>query len=378
MATRTAIVVVSILFFVCGAFEAVLSNIIFNTNSLDLHNRRRPFRRPWFMDWSMFVGMSIAIFRTPEVAHCECPKYVVGDKLRGWGLFRVVSIPALCDLFGTCLSNLALLSLKPSVWQIMRGSILLFTALLSVFYRHKRLKIVDWLGVIVTVIGIVIVGVSSILSERNSAGPSHSVGLQVLSMFFILLSMGLQALQTVIEEELLQDIDATDAEVVAYEGLWGLYFATLVFLPLASILPENGGEGIYENWYDSWVMFARSPTIIGLWIGYVCATCGFNQSGMLVTAYTNAVNRTIYEALRTMAVWALSVIVYYLPLKCGGGEPLTLLSLLEVAGFIVSIVGSFIYHRVIKIPGLDDGDAVEETPISVETPLMSVPDREYQ
>jgi hypothetical protein len=154
--------------------------------------------------------------------------------------------------------------------------------------------------------------------------------------------------------------------------------ATFVFLPLASVLPENSGEGVYENWYESWVMFARSPRIIGLWVGYVCATCGFNQSGMLVTAYTNAVNRTIYEALRTIAVWVLSVIVYYLFPGSGGGEGLTLLSLLEVAGFLVSILGSFIYNRVIMIKGLNYDDALDGTTISSATPLITGPEEGYQ
>jgi drug/metabolite transporter (DMT)-like permease len=363
-------------FFVCGAFSAVLGNVMYTTKAVGLHNVVVEFRKPWFQNWAMFVGMSVLIFNTPCVCTCKCPEYVVGGKVRGWGLVRLVSIPALCDLTASILQNIALLFLVPSVWQMLRGCILLFTALLAIFYRHQKLRPVDWLGVVTTLVGVTIVGVSALL--RGDAGADSSIanapkGMKILAMGLMVIGQALQAFQTVVEEELLHDIDATESEVVAFEGLWGLYFTTFLAMPLADILPESWGIGIYENSIESFKMVAGSGKLIGLVIGFCVVICGLNITGMMVTSFSSAIHRNIYEALRSIAVWALSVIIFYIWPDSGAGESVDKWSALQGAGFLVSILGSFLYNRVIKLPGFD----YDEVPTVDLSQLETCDDKTY-
>jgi drug/metabolite transporter (DMT)-like permease len=349
------IIVVST-FFVCGAFSAVLGNVMYTTRAVGLHHRKLQFQKPWFQDWGMFLGMSFLIFNTPCVCTRKCPPYETGGKVRGWGLARLVSVPALCDLTASILQNIALLYLVPSVWQMLRGCILLFTALLAIFYRHQKLRAVDWIGVGTTLVGVTVVGLSALM--RGDSGADASVanapkGMKILAMGLMVLGQGLQAFQTIVEEELLHDIDATESEVVAFEGLWGLYFTTFIAMPIANILPEDWGMGIYENSIESFIMIGNSDKLIGLVIGYCAAICGLNITGMIVTAISSAIHRNIYEALRAIAVWTLSVIIFYIWPDSQAGEPVDKWSALQGAGFILSIMGSFIYNRVIKLPGFD-------------------------
>ena len=346
--TRKAVILT--VFFVSGAFSAVLTNILYNMESTGFHNIRKPFRKPWFQGWGMFVGMSLLIFDTPFIKRCRCAPYKVGGTVRGWGLFRLVSIPALCDLTATVLQNVAFLYLKPSIWQMMRGSILLFTALFAIFYRHKKLILVDWIGVITTIVGITIVGISSVLSEGNDSGSTANVstGMQIVAMVLIVVAQGLQAFQTIVEEELLHDVDATESEIVSYEGIWGLFFSTFVSMPLANIVPESLGEGLFEASLESFYMIAHSWQLLLAILAYVVVIVGYNQSGMMITLFSTAIHRNIYEALRSIAVWVLSVIFYYAFPSLGAGEKLTLMSLVQLLGFSISILGSFIYNRVIK------------------------------
>ena len=154
---------------------------------------------------------------------------------------------------------------------------------------------------------------------------------------------------------------------MSFEGLWGLYFSSFITLPIASILPENLGEGLFENSIETAVMIYNSFTIVLLVVGYMISILGYNLTGMYVTSFSTAIHRNIYEALRSMAVWALSVIVYYLFPKSGGGEPINILSLLQLAGFAVSICGSFIYNRVIKLPFLKyEEDELNNEPLIKE------------
>ena len=97
-------------------------------------------------------------------------------------------------------------------------------------------------------------------------------------------------------------------------------------------------------------MLSHSYTLIILAIAYIIAIVGYNQTGMMVTSFSTAIHRNIYEALRSIAVWVLSAVVYYLFPNSGGGEPLNIMSLIQLLGFAISILGSFIYNRVIKFP----------------------------
>ncbi|EAY18335.1 hypothetical protein TVAG_254470 [Trichomonas vaginalis G3] len=353
------------LFFICGASSAVLGNVLYNMKSLGLHNTIKEFKKPVFQTWSMFIAMSLLIFDTPLFKKGGCPKYTTGGKIRGIGLFRVVAVPAGCDLIATYLQNIGLLYLPPSVWQMTRGSILLFTALIAIFYRKKKLYCVDWFGVCTTILGITIVGLSAVLGKSNSSTNSASkvpAGMQVIAMVLIVIAQALQAFQTIVEEQLLHDVDATENEIVSFEGLWGLYLSTFLAIPVAQIIPESAGENLFEHSGETFIMIAHSLIIFIFIILYMLAILGYNMTGMFVTSFSSAIHRNIYEALRSAAVWALSVVIYYIAPNSGAGEPLNLMSLLQLAGFSISILGSFIYNRIIKIPGLYYGEEQKLNP----------------
>ncbi|OHT15416.1 hypothetical protein TRFO_42523 [Tritrichomonas foetus] len=357
-------------FFVCGAFSSVLSNILYCMESKGLHNIVKPFRKPWFQVWGMFVAMTLLIFNTSFIKTCKCQKYKIGDPICGIGLFRIVSLPALCDNMATILSTVALLYLAPSIWQMMRGSALIFTAIFTIFYRHRRLNLVDWIGVSITVLGLVIIGVSSLVATKKGVGNSgSSVILQIISFVLILVAQALQAFQCILEEEFLHDIDATESEIVAYEGVWGLFITSFIMMPLANIIPESWGEGLFEQSIESFVMVAHSWQIFLLMIFYIIVIAGFNQAGMTVIEFSSAIHKNIYEALRSIAVWVLSVIVHYIWPSSEAGESITMMSLVQLAGFIVMIIGSFIYNRVIPLKCLEKDNIEETTKTDFDQPL---------
>ena len=346
------------MFFLNGSIGAVTSNIMYNMKTTGLHHILKPFRKPWFQTWLMFLGMALAFFNTPTAADCACPKPKPGKGIKGWPLFRVISIPSLCDMIATVLQNIGLLYLPPSVWQMTRGSILLFTALFAIFYRKKKLHAIDWVGVCTTILGIIVVGISSVLSSGSSDSTSDStsnspVYLHIIAMVLVFLAQGLQAYQTILEEELLHDIDATEYEVISYEGLWGIFLCTFIAMPIANIVPESWGEGLFESTIETGLMISNSIPIFIAVIIYCATIVFYNIAGMQVTNFSSAIHRNIYEAIRSATVWVVSVIVHYIAPNSGAGESLSLMSLVQLLGFSISILGSFIYNRVIKLPFFD-------------------------
>lgn len=90
--------------------------------------------------------------------------------------------------------------------------------------------------------------------------------------------------------------------------------------------------------------------LMGLYI-FSCAT--YNMSGIAVTGALSAVHRVMIEALRTLIVWAFGLSIHYLvDPKSALGEVWTPYSWLEVAGFLLLVIGQVIYGAMVKIPRL--------------------------
>jgi hypothetical protein len=314
------------IFFVAGGFNVVLTNVLYNTQGDGLHDSPAQFRKPFFQTWGMFLAVSLAIFRTPTVRNCHCTEYIPTKKLAGWGLFRMLSLPGMCDLMSSILSNTALLHLIPSSWQALRSSVFLFVSLLTILYRHRKPIVVELIGILLSALGVLIVAVSTVLEQTHSLNQTaREVWLGVL---LVLLSQIIQSIQILIENEFVHDIAADPAEVSSFAGLWGLCVSTLILLPLANILPSSAGEGLYESSLESFHMLFSSAKIGLVFLAYLVAALLYSQAGIAITEMSSALHRALYEIVRTVPSWAISLIARAIATDGTAGEKVSWYSLL--------------------------------------------------
>ena len=64
-----------------------------------------------------------------------------------WSSTLICILPACCDVGGTTLSGIGLLFTSASVFQMLRGSIIVFTALLSVIFLKTQIVGIPLLGI---------------------------------------------------------------------------------------------------------------------------------------------------------------------------------------------------------------------------------------
>jgi hypothetical protein len=112
-------------------------------------------------------------------------------------------------------------------------------------------------------------------------------------------------------------------------------------MPLANIIPESAGEGLFEHTIESFQMVFGSWKPVSIVMAYSLSVTGLNLTGTIVTVLSTAVHRNIYEALRSIAGGVLSVVHYAFP-DSGAGEHFNYSSFLEAFGFIISVFGSFL------------------------------------
>ena len=102
---------------------------------------------------------------------------------------------------------------------------------------------------------------------------------------------------------------------------------------------------------------------------------------MLITDSFSAVNRTIFEAVRTAVIWIVDLIIQAIFPGSPFGELWSKWSALELVGFIILVFSTLVYNRVIVLPlPLDyEKDIIKQaTPESEEAPEEAEAEEEVE
>jgi len=272
----------------------------------------------------------------------------------------ILFIPTFLDLLGTSFGGIGLVYCAPSIWQMLRGSIIIFTGLLSWIFLKRPLKAYQIFAICFTMIGLVAVGCSSYLdsldqvksssslSDSSSEPEENGPGMVILGICFILLGQLVAACQMVVEEKLLKARNLAAMHIVGLEGSFGFIMMLFIVLPILFFIPGKQKGPFYDNYENSidalFQMYYNSNILI-MGILYCLSIAFYNFFGLSVTKYLTCVHRTLIDACRTIFVWAFELI------RPGNkGEKWTKWSYLELAGFVFLICGTLLYYAIVKLP----------------------------
>lgn len=333
-----------------GTICSLLAKLIYSIEGRNRFGVIARFEKPWFQVLAMFFGMSLCILLDlpkprPTAVSSDEERPLLGnegestqDERRDSSIW-IISIPTLLDLFATACGTTGLLYTTVSVYQMLRGAMLVWTAILSVIFLRRKLALQQWGGIIICVSGIVLVGIANILSE----GTSESRTNVTIGVGIILVGQILQAAQVVIEEYLLQDLQMSSVRIVAWEGLFGVMHCLLWVFPLIMFLPGRD-HGKLEDIFDAFFMLFHSWKILFVVLLDASLMLLYNLFGMEVTENLSAVHRVVIETLRTLCVWVVDLVIYYFISNGKLGEAWTKWSWLQLAGFSLLIAGTVMYN----------------------------------
>ncbi|KAL0490816.1 solute carrier family 35 member [Acrasis kona] len=242
-------------------------------------------------------------------------------------------IPAACDLGGTTLMNLGLIFTYASVFQMLRGILVVFNAILAVIFLKQKLFWHHWGGILLITIGTGMVGLSSFLNKNNANAPKNPT----LGNILVICAQFFAAVQCVVEEAILNKYPAQPLQVVGYEGFWGLCLVTIVLFILYFIPGSDAGS--VENFVYATAQVGRDWKLLLATIGSIVSIAFFNFFGITITQRISSTTRSAIDSCRTLFIWVVSLII--------GWE---VFDWLQLGGFAVLVVGTFIFNEVIRIP----------------------------
>jgi drug/metabolite transporter (DMT)-like permease len=147
----------------------------------------------------------------------------------------IFALPALCDLLGTTLGGIGLLWVDGSVWQMLRGSIIIFSGILSIVFLKRKFFAYHWLSIGVVTLGLAIIGVASWLGQQHKKVSDEDSGKVLLGFIFIVAGQLCSAGQMVVEETFVKNRDLHPAHVRASTRSCHPSIASLVCICLSYI-----------------------------------------------------------------------------------------------------------------------------------------------
>ena len=270
------------------------------------------FQKPIFQTFGMFVGMVFGLvmhgvvlcFKIPfpgynhqmsavgsgavpsETTGLLAKSGAVGDEqekavtgsLPLW-MYFFLAIPSIFDLGATVLCMMGLQYIDVSIYQLLRGSGIIFVALMKQHVLGDPLYGFQWVGVVWNVVSVFLVGGTAILNENPDDGSTQS-GSALLGVLLVMSGAVVQAMQFVFEEKVMtMDIPSPPLLLIGMEGLWGTVLCLFVVYPLAYYLPGDD-HGSYEDFHNTWHMITHSPVIQYSFIVYFFGT--YSRTGLLL------------------------------------------------------------------------------------------------
>jgi hypothetical protein len=101
-------------------------------------------------------------------------------------------------------------------------------------------------------------------------------------------------------------------------------------------IPGSSAGNHFENVPDAFVQMSNSPILVAAILGNVLSISFFNFFGISITKYMSATTRMVLDSVRTLVIWAFSLIVGWQQFQY-----------LQLIGFALLITGMVIYNRLL-------------------------------
>lgn len=315
----------------------------------------REFNHPFFQATGMFVGESLCMITFLVATWWYKRKGEPMEEAKKFSPLIFV-LPACCDMTATSLMYIGLTMTDASIFQMLRGSVVIFTSILSVIFLGRKLRPYHWFSVFLILLGVFIVGLASTLANKGETTTHHNhtnvpaefqgcgndtskADKAFLGNILIVAAQFIAAIQMCVEEKFVGGYNIPALQAVGWEGIWG-FTVLCSALVVMNFIPDNSKPTCkFEDARDAFTQMGHSAIICIALFGNVMSIAFFNYFGISVTKVMSASHRMVLDSVRTFVIWGVSLLI--------GWESFYPLQLL---GFCILIAGTATYNDIVRLP----------------------------
>ncbi len=333
---------------VTGSLNTITTKLADNTKAVGINGgKSRQFNHPFLQAWFMFVGelLCLLVFRL-MVLRASRKSKKDRDAIDCAEPFSplIFVLPACCDMTATSLMYLGLTMTDASVFQMLRGSVIIFTGIFSIIWLKRKLYLFHWIGMSAVLIGCVIVGLASVLNKPTNSSEARN---PELGNTLIVVAQVVTAVQMVVEERYVSGKNIPALQAVGWEGFFGVTILGLLLIPMYYIPAVDGlsetesGGSHFEDALDGFNQISNSVQLLLCICGTITSIACFNYFGISVTKSMSAVHRMVLDSIRTIVIWGVSLFL--------GWEQF---QWMQMSGFCVLLFGTMVYNEILSLESL--------------------------
>ncbi|XP_039264053.1 solute carrier family 35 member F6-like [Styela clava] len=251
-------------------------------------------------------------------------------------------IPAMCDMAGTSLMYVGLNFTYASSFQMLRGAVIVFTALLSVAFLRRIITNKMWSGIACVILGLVLVGLSDFLFPSDTGSVTYGKNEIITGDLIIIIAQIIAATQMVVEEKFVSGKDINPLQAVGWEGFFGMTTLGILLIPMYFIVTGHTDEGVptrLEDSLDGFCQLGNNWQIAVGTFGSITSIAFFNFFGISITKELSATTRMVLDSIRTLVIWIVSLALKWEAFQY-----------LQVIGFVVLLFGTMLYNNIVTMP----------------------------
>ena len=148
--------------------------------------------------------------------------------------------------------------------------------------------------------------------------------------------------QFVSEEKILSGYYLDPLLVVGLEGFWGCVYYSILLPIFQNWSCDNEKlcpHGTLEDTKQAFHEMGQNKWLIVQSVGIIMSISCFNATGVAITKYASAAQRSTIDTCRTLLIWIMSLAFL-------GEEFLPL----EIVGFVLLVVGTLVYNEIVIVP----------------------------
>ena len=373
MSPIAILVVLSIFYVLAGACNAGFNKYIVSQKSLELK-----FSHGWFLNLVMFIGesMGIPVFylffnkkgkkekseENERENEGENEGETVSDVKPEINKF-LLAIPAFLDTCSTGLANIGLILLPASVYQMLKGSLIILTFLMSKFVVRNKHILDHYIAIPLSTLGVVLVGLSAYLNADDSDNEYKSDAKQtLLGIVLMVIAMFILSIQFCFDEYFMRRYRCHPLICIGYQGVFGFFINLLLcfifyFIKCGSYAdpkdapyfvknmctPDNDYVYRPENIVFALRQLINNRVLIIIVPITIIFMSSFNIFGVSITKYGSATTRSVTDNCRSFLVW----LWFLLPFN--DENLIEHFSWLQLFGFLCICFGAFIYNGMFQM-----------------------------
>ena len=248
------------------------------------------------------------------------------------------AIPAVCNVVRISSLFVGLTWTFAASFQMLRGSVIIFTGLLSVTFLGSKLLLRHWIGMLFVIVGLVVVGIGDVVFTSSAQG--YSPTLILAGDLLTVLSQIITAIQVTVEEKIIKKYQVPPLQAVGWEGIFGFSLLAVLLVPMYYIpwhLPASEDfwqeTTRFEDSIDAFHQIGSSWQIAPASLGLIVCVAFYNVSGLTVTKTINATTRMVLDTLSTVFIWAFTLAIGWQTFKP-----------LQPVGYLLVVIGTYIYY----------------------------------